>query len=138
MCSRLCYWQVKGSLSNEAACLNRRKFSFKSYILQLYYLYMCTYIFLLALYYAPFDHSVPPTGPLSCSWLTSDCKKMKWTKWKSTWPNNQEVSDFCAYIFTETCPCHNTYQSVALNWRTMLWVERAQQMDSISCAEVSM
>ena len=29
MCSRLRYWQVKGSLSNEAACLNRPKFSFK-------------------------------------------------------------------------------------------------------------
>ena len=30
MCSRLRYWQVKGSLSNEAACLNRPKFSFKA------------------------------------------------------------------------------------------------------------
>ena len=29
MCLRLRYWQVKGSLSNEAACLNRPKFSFK-------------------------------------------------------------------------------------------------------------
>ena len=28
MCSRLLYWQVKSSLSNEAACLNRLKFSF--------------------------------------------------------------------------------------------------------------
>ena len=29
MCLRLRYWQAKGSLSNEAACLNRPKFSFK-------------------------------------------------------------------------------------------------------------
>ena len=28
MCLHLQYWQVKGSLSNEAACLNRPKFSF--------------------------------------------------------------------------------------------------------------
>lgn len=88
---------------------------------------------------APFDHSATPAGPLSCSWLTPDGKKIKWTKLKSAWPNNQEVSDYCAYIFTETRPCHNIPdQAVALDWRTVLWIERVQQMDSISCVEVSM
>ena len=33
MCSRVRYWQVKGSLSDEAACLNRPKFSFNIWFL---------------------------------------------------------------------------------------------------------